>query len=352
MALTNTLKAVLHSIREPVVHAGVKPASLFHYLVENGASPEKLLKDTDITIDELKITSNSYLRASQYYQLVENAMELFGKDILLRYGSQLQYGYYSVGGALLANVETLRDSLSMLVKYQDILSDPSSMEVIENLNGSCDLQILVPTNCPKSVSNAFMESAMAGISNIVNTLFNLPSDVASYYFDFPAPTHVIDYKKYIKGVCCFDADLPMVRFPAELLDKKIPNSSQIMKALAQQACEEKTEQVENYYGVGYRVGKIIIANIDDIPSLDDMAARLGMSSSTLKRHLSEEDLSYTKLINEIRKEYAIYYLIHEGKTVAEVSDALNIPGASNFHKAFKRWTGVSVHDYKEQHNFR
>ncbi|WP_282347555.1 AraC family transcriptional regulator [Pseudomonas sp. PS01301] len=82
------------------------------------------------------------------------------------------------------------------------------------------------------------------------------------------------------------------------------------------------------------------------PEFDRLAKSLGTSSSTLQRRLQSEGLSYQRLKDDLRRDMAIHLLGREELTVNDVALQAGFQDASAFHRAFKKWTGVSPGFYR------
>ncbi len=85
-----------------------------------------------------------------------------------------------------------------------------------------------------------------------------------------------------------------------------------------------------------------------LPGLQDMAERLNMTTPTLHRRLREEGTSYQQLKDQCRREAAEHYLDSNDHTAAELSELLGFSDASTFHRAFKKWTGMTPQEYRDQ----
>lgn len=72
----------------------------------------------------------------------------------------------------------------------------------------------------------------------------------------------------------------------------------------------------------------------------DIAHRLGLSHRTLARRLSEEGLSFSKILDELKLDLARRYL-QEGLSISRIAWLLGYREVSAFTHAFKRWTGQS-----------
>jgi AraC-like DNA-binding protein len=83
------------------------------------------------------------------------------------------------------------------------------------------------------------------------------------------------------------------------------------------------------------------------PELTDIAARFNLSETTMHRRLKYEGVSYQQLKNDIRRDIAIEYLTHTDLSLQDISEQLDFHDASAFHRAFKKWTGVSPGTYRQ-----
>lgn len=83
-------------------------------------------------------------------------------------------------------------------------------------------------------------------------------------------------------------------------------------------------------------------------SEEDMARQLHMSRRTLQRKLAESNTTYQKLVDDTRRDLALRYLEDPGKSITDVTFLLGFSGQSAFTRAFKRWTGMSPTQFREQ----
>lgn len=83
-----------------------------------------------------------------------------------------------------------------------------------------------------------------------------------------------------------------------------------------------------------------------VPSLDDCAAAIGMPGWTLRRKLALEDTSFQALLDSLRSELARAHLRETRFSTSEIGFMLGFSTAGSFQRAFKRWTGMPVGDYR------
>lgn len=90
----------------------------------------------------------------------------------------------------------------------------------------------------------------------------------------------------------------------------------------------------------------------ELLSLDECARHLNISSSTLKRRLAEENLSYRQLLDAVREDLACHYLRAPDFTIEEIGKRVGFSNTATFSRAFKRWRGQSPQQYRQFHSSR
>jgi AraC-like DNA-binding protein len=73
--------------------------------------------------------------------------------------------------------------------------------------------------------------------------------------------------------------------------------------------------------------------------VSEIAHRLGMSERTFARRLAEEDLRFSELLEQLRRDLATRYLSDTTLTISQVAWMLGFSEVASFSHAFKRWTG-------------
>jgi AraC-like DNA-binding protein len=84
------------------------------------------------------------------------------------------------------------------------------------------------------------------------------------------------------------------------------------------------------------------------PLQDDVAQRLDMTLRTLQRRLAELGTCYRDVLNDTRHQLALSHLRSEQVSVGEIAFLLGFSEVSAFTRAFKRWTGYSPREWRNQ----
>lgn len=86
---------------------------------------------------------------------------------------------------------------------------------------------------------------------------------------------------------------------------------------------------------------------DCLPNLVMIADSLDISARTLQRRIGEEGQTFSEVVDNWRFTRGIQMLSNSGMKICEVSQRLGYANPSNFDRAFRRWTGVSPHNFRE-----
>ena len=81
-------------------------------------------------------------------------------------------------------------------------------------------------------------------------------------------------------------------------------------------------------------------------SVEDIAVALGISSRTLQRNLSAEGTKFNQELQNVQKLLALSYLKKPEMTTDEVAYLIGYAEVSSFSRAFKKWTGMTITEYK------
>lgn len=82
-------------------------------------------------------------------------------------------------------------------------------------------------------------------------------------------------------------------------------------------------------------------------TLEDIAKNIGLSTRTIQRNLSAENTTYKQQLQEVQKLMAINYIKNYHIEIDEVAYLIGYSETSSFLRAFKKWTGQTITEFKE-----
>ncbi|SEI89972.1 AraC-type DNA-binding protein [Azotobacter beijerinckii] len=170
-------------------------------------------------------------------------------------------------------------------------------------------------------------------------------------FRAPKPADDSDYRMRFCEKIQFDAPITCVRFNSSFLDLKIAQTPASLTTFLKAAPENLLVKYRNDDSISIQIRRQLRGQSpDDWPELEKMARVLRMSNSTLQRRLQAEGVNYQRLKDDLRRDIAINLLSCAGLTVTDVAAQTGFQEASAFHRAFKKWTGMSPGVYRRNYN--
>jgi AraC-like DNA-binding protein len=80
--------------------------------------------------------------------------------------------------------------------------------------------------------------------------------------------------------------------------------------------------------------------------IETICRKLGSSERTVQRKLREEGTSYKEIFKETQRDLSKFYLQKPEMAICEVSYLVGFSQTSAFHRAFRRWTGLTPKEFQ------
>ena len=139
----------------------------------------------------------------------------------------------------------------------------------------------------------------------------------------------------------FERSACALEFDTVCLDRAVPQFNERLCEAVVFEADCALARVSSGPCCSARVREQLVAACPNVPTMHDLARKLGMSSRTLRRHLEHEGTAYPTLVSEALRDHAVRLLGDPAHLIKEVGYALGFATPSAFHRAFKRWTGSS-----------
>lgn len=168
-------------------------------------------------------------------------------------------------------------------------------------------------------------------------------------FAYPAPPHANEYKAIFYCPTQFDAAQSYLEFNADMLKQPIRQDERTLSEFLKSSPADLLARPTKDESFSGKIRHLIGREIDgEMPTFDQIAQHLYMTPQTLRRRLIAEDTSYQELKDHIRRDIAIYHLSQAHLSINDIASKVGFTEPSTFHRAFKKWTGVTPLAYQKE----
>jgi AraC-like DNA-binding protein len=312
-----------------------------------GVTREALFAGTQIDPGRL-VQVHDRFDVHEFAKIQTRALDLTRDEALgLHIAEHVQEASFDLVAHLVAHSPTLRDAFDQCLQFQRLALDDAQLIMREK--GSV---VTVEYQFARSMERSdrmHAEFIVAGLMRMLRT-FPTPAGVAhAALFEHARPAHHREYTRVFGGVERFEQRTTGITFDRGLLDRpqlnQHPELYLVLRAEAERALERMTEGL----GAADQLRRYLLARPPSrIPDPSTAARDLGMSERSLRRRLAAESTSYRDLVRAILETHADHMLRDPKRSIQETAHALGFADAASFHRAFKRWTGRTPKEYREQ----
>lgn len=292
--------------------------------------------------------SSALISAKQHIGLLSDAQQCYqGHGLGLDLGLNRSMATFDQLAYLMMSSATLREATNAGLKYQNYSGRFSGSLVVTSFSeiqseGCYQIDAKAELGGLRLLA---IEDILANIITTCRWVLGRDLPVTMLRCNYPEPVHAKRYHSIFKCPVEFDAPTTQLFFDAALLDVPLPQASPKSNELYKKLCEEKSI-VRNQGDIAWRLWQIIVEDPAHPPSLSAAAQQLNCSSRTLSRKLSTQGWRYQSLIDQVRAIHARRYLSDPTLTITRIGQRLGYADSSGFHRAFKKWTGLTPSDFR------
>ncbi len=94
------------------------------------------------------------------------------------------------------------------------------------------------------------------------------------------------------------------------------------------------------------VTEMLLAAPGNLPTMEEVAAKLNMCSRTLRRNLQAENTTFQIIVDQLRQDLSRHYLKRSQLNLDTIAALVGFTETTNFRRAFKRWEGMPPAQYR------
>jgi AraC-like DNA-binding protein len=329
---------------EPILHPIVIAQVMINFAAKYGVDKETCLLGTGINTQQLA-DADALITRSQEMRLVENIILALPTEPALGFKLGLQYSVatFGVWGFALRTSRTLREAMSVAIRYLPLSTAYSQLHLIENQES---VGVVVDAdNIPAPLRQFLLERDMATSINLLNELSLSGISYSQIELKGPPPSYA-EYIKEAFGITPIYNSARNIMYVSKTdANRSLPTYDAQLVHLMKNQCQQQLE-LRQQSGVTGQVRQQILGPLGLIASLEDVSSALAMSPRSLRRKLESEGTSFKQLLDNERQASALQLLKNSDMKLEELAFHLGYTDTASFARAFRRWQACSPGEYR------
>lgn len=321
---------------------------LVEFIQREGGDADRILGRAGIDPEQLWHPMLS-LDLHRYCQVFEEAAVQTGDDNFgLRYGQQFKPDALGLLGYVGMSSSTVGDALHNVVQAFPCHQQGSLLKFVEG-DEFCRLDYQVHQgSIVRKRQDA--ELSMGVFLNLMRHALGGRWAPEYVNFEHPRPLSWHEHTQAFDAPVFFAQSVNSLVFRRSVLDRPMPTRDARLLALLldnmRALAQSRSGEVGSRDLVDEAKGQIQRLLPEGEPSLEQVAEKLRLPAWTLQRRLGEHGLSFSALVEHLRRELAAYYLEQSGLPLSDVALMLGYSELSAFSRAFRRWFGSSPRQWR------
>ena len=267
-------------------------------------------------------------------------------NIGLHLAEQVDPALFDVHFYAMLSSATLGAAYERLCRYQRLIHETSRVELLTGMDQAV-LRHQLSGGLPAPRQTAeFLIAGWVRVGRLITGTDWAPLEVQ---FAHAPPADTSAHRRFFQGDVRFARGENALVLPASLLDTPCVRADAALAAVLDQYAADRLLRAPRTSSFADRVRTVIEDELQGgEPTATRVAARLKMSVRTLNRLLASEGTSYRRMLDALRQEVATHHLAGNVMSIAEVAFLLGFSELTSFHRAFKRWTGLTPAAFRDR----
>jgi AraC-like DNA-binding protein len=311
---------------------------------ESGFSTEDIIKHA-------KIDLNKPIQEIDTPRIIDNIYN-YTKDeaLMVKLGQRVDVTYFGSFGFALMSCSSFSEAIKLINRYQLLLGTGINLNVLSDSHNpqyTLRVSISILSNLQKKLLTELIISQSIYLLRIITNNDKLKLTIS---FQHEGINNKELYESILKCNVKFNQLHNEISVPVDLSKEKLVSANSAVHIIYEEQCERLLRDLNKVENFSAATRRILLQAGDDLPDIKEVAFKLHMSESTLRRRLKEESSSYRIICDEVRDVLAKKYLTSTNLTISDIAMLLNYSEAASFRRAFIRWNKVTPNDYRHSNS--
>lgn len=310
-----------------------------------GMDTEAMLREAGISSDLLRI-EKARVNSDQFSLLLQIAWNRMDDEFLGMGPRPARVGTFATMCALVIDCPTLEAVYRRAYQFSRLF-DPMVTMALET-DGQKARLVAQIEGAIFDPHHFLRESILVIWHRLGSWLIGQPVELEKAEFNYPRPIHGDEYRHIFHCPLAFNSDCTALTFDKRFLSAPvIRDKPEILQFLKTSPADllSRPDESNTYTG---QIRALIGRDLSKpLPDFEWIASALHTSPQTLRRRLKQENTSFQEIKDLLRRDMAIYYLARQELSINDIAENVGFTEPSTFHRAFKKWTGVTPGAYRE-----
>jgi AraC-like DNA-binding protein len=312
-------------------------------VLSKGGDLSALCESVDLD-KEIFIKDSRLIPGDKFIYLLEAAAEQLNfPDIAMQLARQQDMMILAPLSPMLSRCSNVFEAFNVMIKYLKILVSGYHVDLsIKEDHVVVTFNLELP-HIQELVQ--YQDYAMASAVNILYGLMGKSHPIKGCFFlrSEENKNRIADYSRYYGCPVAFNCNSLSLTISDTILHQSIGSLvEQINKRI-------KNAQLLKNDDIVTQVSNVIRFSLaNGVCNIEDIAASMHYSQRTLQRKLSENNTSFSALLDSIRFNLANQYLKNTLYLQTDIAALLGYSNLSSFSRSYHRWSGVYPADVRKQ----
>ncbi len=317
--------------------------ALAHELARRNIPVAELANGTGFDLALLEDPS-ARIPIAEYERIVGRALEVTGdRQLGLHVGARTPIAALTVVGHLVTSCRTLREASEMLCRYVPLVAEGVHVELHER--GEI-VELFLDLHRAYTHRQYCLDLSLALVQCVIRIFVgNQPFEV---YLEHQPEGPIETYLETFGPTVRFGSEKNVIRGATAIFDRRQLHTDAQLRELLRNRADAMLANLESPDRLPLRVREYIIAHAQPgAVSAAMLADAFQLTERALRRRLLELGTGLRELLDETLRDMACDALKDRGVSIQEISYRLGYSEPSAFHRAFKRWTGVTPAEFRQ-----
>ena len=327
-------------------HRAQRISRLLRVGTEHGLDRATLLRQIDLSEDQIRDPDSRVpvVKTLRLWRRIAN--QVTDPDLGLEVGSTLEIRETGVVGYAMMHSDTLLGDITRVVRFAKLINQRADLK-LEDLGNRWRLEALNRPLFPDF--RLPVDEGIVGLMTCFREVVGRQIVPAGVFFLYPQPESTKLHRQLLGNGLHFDAPAAAIElWSRDIESPTVAADVGLTRYLVElaQVLLDTLPKTESYAD---RLRQTLWPLLSEgLPTIQEIASEMALSSRSLQRRLREEDTSFAEVVDTLRHEKAQLLLRDPNLAVYEVGYLLGYSDPSTFHRAFRRWEGTSPLRFRAQ----